>query len=184
MRSLILIAVSAAFLLLAGYTLTRPEAPPVFGQVPDFSLMNFDGMELTKASLAQKNWLINFFFTSCPKICPATSARLRELAEEMRTRPDFAILSISVDPERDDLAALNAYHARFAPADVVWNFARADAGRIEALEHGLMVEGGDSAELHSGRIILIDKLGQIRGYFRAEDQEDLETLRDILPRLD
>lgn len=73
----------------------------IFGEVPDFSLVERDKRRISRADLREKVWIANFIYTHCTDTCPLQSAQIARLQEEFKTEPDIRFVSITVDPEQD-----------------------------------------------------------------------------------
>jgi len=117
---------------------TRPlEGLKVFGTVPGFSLIQRDGRQVTLADLRGKVWIANFIYTHCTDTCPLQSAQMARLQEELKSEPDFRLVSITVDPEQDTPETLTEYATRFGADRERWLFL---TGAKRAL-YALAVEG-------------------------------------------
>ena len=185
--TLLLVAGAAAY-----QRLRRPEPPPTLGQVPDFQLTNRDGRTVRLSDLAGKPWIADFIFTRCPASCPIMTTRMARVNRELSDDFDFRLVSISVDPEHDTPEVLRRYAESFqAPDD--WLFLTGGRDEIFRLSKDGFKLGIDDNPapaptgephpepiLHSTRFVLVDGEGQIRGYYNAFSDEDLEKLeRDL-----
>lgn len=185
-----------ALLLVAAATLLqrmrRPEPLPVYGQLPEFSLVNRDGRTIRLEDLAGAPWVADFIFTRCPASCPMMSARMARLERSLPRDLDLLLVSISVDPEHDTPEVLERY-ARKYQAPERWLFLtgeREDVRKlsIEGFKLGLEMDpppemAGPEPILHSTRFVLVDGEGRIRGYYEAFDEASTEKLRRDLLRL-
>jgi len=122
----------------------------VMGQVPQFSLTNQDNKNITQDSYKGKVYVLEFFFASCPSICPVMNKNMLKLQQQFGKNPDFAIASITIDPEKDTAEVLKE-HAQSLGSNKGFN--------IYAGESKDKVNGGFE---HSGLFALIDKKGNIR----------------------
>lgn len=192
----------AALWLLASACGGPPDGDglPVLWEAPDFALVDQRGDTLRTADLQGTAWVAHFFFTSCEGVCPATTARMAglrdSLAADGRLGNEVRLVSISVDPARDTVAALRAYAARFGgspPSE--WAFltgASPEAVR-RLLQEGFRVTAGpapaepdaDAAYQvnHSPRLELIDPEGRIRATYDATDPGAIEQLRSDLGKV-
>jgi protein SCO1/2 len=168
----------------------RPPAPPVLGQVPDFTFTNRDGRTIRRADLAGAPWLADFVFTRCAASCPLISLRMQRLDRELPPDLGVRLVSFTVDPDYDTPQVLEAYAKSYA-APGRWLFL---TGPREQL-HDLIRQGfklaidmapppGAASEkepiLHSTRFVLVDGRGAIRGYYDAFDEESMGRLvRDL-----
>ena len=98
------------------------EQLAVYGQVPDFSLLERSGRSVTRANLLGKVWIANFFYTECTDTCPLQSANMARLQDDLAGEPDVGLVSISVDPEHDTPEVLSEYAARFGADPDHWLF--------------------------------------------------------------
>ena len=159
----------------------RNDKLPVFGQVPDFSLVRENGQKISNADLRGKVWIANFIFTHCSGICPLMSAGMSSLVNQLGAQPVLRFISFSVDPERDTPAVLSEYAKRFkAPADR-WFFLTGDKAQIYRLSNQHFHLGAaeiapeerealDQSVRHSAKFALVDQKGQIRGYYDSDGQ--------------
>jgi protein SCO1 len=98
------------------------ETLAVYGQIPEFALIERSGRRITLADLHGKVWIANFFYTECPDTCPLQSAHMARLQDELASEPDVRLVSISVDPEHDTPEVLAEYAARFEADPDRWLF--------------------------------------------------------------
>ncbi|MBI4608817.1 MAG: SCO family protein [Candidatus Rokubacteria bacterium] len=98
------------------------EKLEVYGQVPDFSLIERGGRRITLANLRGKVWIVNFFYTECTDTCPLQSANMARLQADLSAEADVKLVSISVDPEHDTPEVLSEYAARFRADPERWLF--------------------------------------------------------------
>jgi len=160
---------------------------PVLGPekhfVGNFKFRNQRGEEIIRASWADKIIVANYFFTSCPSICPKLMSGLRKIRS--RETKNVLINSFTVDPVRDSIGRLRDYAEKHGIPDgwqlltgdkiSLYRFARTDL-LIDATDG----DGGPQDFIHSDKLVLIDPLGQIRGYYTGTDEADLNRLtRDI-----
>ena len=185
---------SRALALLLVAAACAPPAPPrpPLGQVPDFRLLERSGQAVTRGDLLGRPWVADFIFTSCAGVCPAMTARMARLRREAPAG-QVRFVSFTVDPARDTPEVLARYAAK-AGAGPDWLFvtgpqkdlhALATAGfKLAAMEVPLGQEqGADGPFLHSGKFVLVDREGAIRGYYDSDDEEEMGALARDLPRM-
>ncbi|MGQ4809311.1 hypothetical protein NKDENANG_02727 [Candidatus Entotheonellaceae bacterium PAL068K] len=97
-----------------------------YGLVPDFTLIERSGRQVSKADLLGKVWVVNFMFTRCVDTCPLESRHMARLQEAFVDEPDARWVSITVDPDYDTPAALIRYAATFAAHPQRWLFLTGD----------------------------------------------------------
>ena len=162
-------------------TAAETETLPVFGEVPDFSLIQANGEKFTNADLKGKVWAADFIFTRCSGICPLMSGRMSSIANELQGEPDMRFVSFSVDPDYDTPEILAKYAERFKAPSGRWIFLTGDKARIFRLSNqhfhlGLSDispeerEALDQSVRHSAKFVLIDQQGKIRGYYDSDEQ--------------
>ena len=113
------------------------ERLEVYGEVPDFALIERSGRRITRADLLGKVWITNFIYTDCTETCPLQSAHLARLQAELRGEPDLRLVSITVDPEHDTPEVLAEYAARYRADPGRWLFL---TGRREVI-YRLAIDG-------------------------------------------
>jgi len=155
----------------------------VIGKVPNFSLTNFDGEEVTSSILDNKITIVNFMFTQCEDACLIMSENLSLLQERFAQSNDIQFLSITTDPDFDSLEILNDYQRKYSKKNN-WFFARGNIIDIINLsEKGFFLSAKLLPAGHSTRLILVDQNNQIRKYYEGtvdvnifEMQSDIVTL--------
>src|SRR5262245_16293710 len=181
-------------------------APAVLATLPAFTLTDQAGRSFGTRELAGKVWVADFVFTACQQACPLLSQRMQELGRRTRALgPDFHLVSISVDPERDTPARLAEYAARYGANPLRWSFLTGSAAAIEApvttgfkagmgREAGTAQAGaGGGARAGAGgetffqifrgeNLVLVDRALRIRGYFPATP-EGLDRLVEAIGRV-
>jgi len=166
---------------------------PVLGQINDFRLTNQEGREITSREFAGSVLLVNFIFTRCPNICPMMTSKMAKIQERLKgTAKSIQLLSISVDPSHDTPEVLKEYGKKFNADFKLWTFLTGPMEEIRrvvvddfktALD-GEAGEPGDMSGLmeitHGEHFALVDQIGQVRGYRRIQNQEDIDAvIRDF-----
>lgn len=172
----------------------RQEPPlPSFGPAPQFALTDQHGQPFGSAELGSRVALGNFIYTSCTDTCPLLSANMARLQEPLKAEGLFggkvALLSFSLDPERDSPQVLAAYGERFSVDSVGWKMLTGQAealGQVAQdfkLGRPILLPPSPQSPLinlaHSNRFVLIDGVGQVRAYYRGEELNPDEVMRDI-----
>lgn len=140
-----------------------------FSKVPDFEFINQDGKTITNKSYEGKVYVVEFFFTTCPSICPIMNQKMLKIQEEFFGNPDFGIASISITPEIDTPEVLKTYAQNKGIQHRHWNLL---TGKEDDVVYALANNGfklyagkGDADHggfEHSGLFALVDKEGFIR----------------------
>jgi protein SCO1 len=152
-----------------------------YGTVPVFQLTNQNGQPFGSAQLAGKIWIADFIYTTCPGPCPMISSRMSELQKPLE-KTDVHLVSFSVDPEKDTPAVLRGYAEKLQAEPGRWDFLTGPKSAIHKLSHDgfkLAVSDGSDAQgipVHSTRMVLVDRHGQIRGYYDATEADAITRL--------
>jgi protein SCO1 len=182
--SLLIISAVGLFWLLS-VAFGRKNELPVLGEpghvAGSFSFINQDGKPITDKTVNNKVTVVEYFFTSCPSICPLMNKNLKEVYETFKTTPDFMILSHTIDPERDSVPVLKAYAGRFDAATPVWQFLTGEKNSLyKCASEDYLLSAGDSANtnfIHTQYVALLDGKRQIRGFYDM-------TARENIPKID
>jgi protein SCO1/2 len=152
-----------------------------YGTVPHFQLVNQDGQPFDSTQLAGKIWIADFIYTTCPGPCPMISTRMSELQKPLE-KTDVHLVSFSVDPEKDTPEVLRGYAEKLQAELQHWDFLTGPKSAIYKLSHDgfkLAVSDGSDAEgipVHSTRMVLVDRHGEIRGYYDATEADAVTKL--------
>lgn len=176
---LVVVALLAALALVAAVgrwvrQAPAPSAPPAIA-IPPFALTERSGAQVTDQALRGKVWIAGFVFTRCTTICPRLAAVMSGLQAPLRALPggeDARLVAISVDPEHDAPPVLAAWAERFQADPARWLFLTGDRTAIWTLaEQGFKLpvqkEAGTPGHLilHSPKLVLVDRAGEVRGWF-------------------
>ena len=137
-------------------------------KVPDFKFINQDGDTITNEDYLGKVYIVEFFFTTCPSICPVMSKNLVTLQEEFKDSDNFAIASFTIDPEHDTPQVLKQYAENYGVTNPDWHFLTGDRQKIYELANtGFGIYANEDETVpggfaHSGLFALIDKEGYVR----------------------
>ncbi|WP_184498413.1 SCO family protein [Algoriphagus iocasae] len=150
--------------------------------IPDFTFINQDGQPAGKADMEGKITIVDFFFTSCPSICPVMSEEMERVNDMFRDEPRVQILSISIDPEFDTPEILKEYAERHHAESGKWDFLSGDKlTTYELARCGFVIPALDGQGIpdnfvHSDKFTLVDEQGRIRGYYSGTNREDVDLL--------
>jgi protein SCO1 len=188
--SMITILAVGIFWILSGFFERKIELP-VFGEpghrAGSFSFINQDGKPITEKSVQNKVRVAEYFFTSCPSICPMMNRNLKEVYEKFKQNPDFMILSHTVDPEKDSVPVLKAYANRLDAMAPGWQFLTGDKNAlyISAVKDYLLsaADSGSSQFIHTQYVALLDKSGRIRGFYDMTSKATVLSLSTDIQQL-
>lgn len=135
-------------------------------KVPDFELTDQNHQKITRNDMLGKVYLVEFFFSQCPTICPVMNTNMKAI-ENAVNRPDFGIISISIDPENDTPETLKQHAQRLGVSSPNWHFLTGDRAYVGRLADEFNIYVGDQEDKgeslnHSGMIALVDQEGNIR----------------------
>ena len=136
-------------------------------QMPPFKLINQDSLEVDSSSLSGKVVILDFFFTTCPTICPIMSRNMALLQNEFKSSP-VELISITINPRYDTPEVLRTYLENYGTLNSNWNLLTGDReGIYEIAREGFYLYTEENDEVaggfeHSGMFALIDKEGYIR----------------------
>ncbi|WP_426486407.1 SCO family protein [Flavobacterium sp. 2] len=138
------------------------------GPAPKFELTNQDGAKVSNQTYKGKVYVLEFFFTTCPSICPKMNLSMLEIEKTFFGNPNFGIVSITIDPGHDTPAVLKDHAKLLGVKSSNWNFLTGDKATIMDLSNkGFNLYAGENDKVnggfeHSGLFALIDKDGKIR----------------------
>lgn len=168
-------------LLILGQTPAEAKLAPDFGRVPEFTLTDAAGREFRRSDL-RGPWIADFIYARCSSQCPIVTEKLRDISAKL---PGVRVVSFSVDP--DDKPADLARFAKQHRAN--WTFLTGKPGEVERLcTKGFRLPAGKSSDslepmLHSTKLVLVDPVGAIRGYFDSEDEASIRQLTELASSL-
>ncbi len=142
-------------------------------KVPDFQLTDQNNKKITNRDMLGKVYLVEFFFSRCPTICPVMNTNMRAIEDEIND-PDFGIVSISIDPENDTPELLKEHAQRIGVKSPNWHFLTGNRDYIGKLADQFNIYVGDKEDEseslnHSGMIALVDKEGNIRCRYNRDN---------------
>ena len=153
--------------------------------ISDFSLTNQNGETITQEDYKDKIYIADFFFTTCPTICPIMTKNMADLQKELKG-DEVMLLSHSVTPEIDSVAQLKKYALEKGIDDSKWNLVTGDKKQIYELARKSYLavktdgDGGPFDMIHTENFILVDKERRIRGFYDGTKKEDMEQLLEDL----
>ncbi|MEM8896195.1 MAG: SCO family protein [Bacteroidota bacterium] len=158
-------------------------------KVKNFAFLNQDSVIVTNQTFVDKVYVTDFFFTTCPTICPKMKQQMLRVYDEYESNPEVAILSHTIDPKHDTVAVLRDYAARLGVSSDKWHFVTGDKDDIyEISESSYMVTAAEDANepggyIHSGAFLLVDKERRIRGVYDGTVPEQVDLLIKDIDRL-
>jgi protein SCO1/2 len=150
--------------------------------VAKFSFVNQDSVWITNTSFKNKIYVADFFFTSCPTICPKMKKQMLRVYDKYENIDQLMILSHTIDPTHDNVAVLKDFSDALGVSSDKWHFVTGDEDTIYELgEKSYMVTTGEDATaaggyIHSGAFLLVDNLGRIRGVYDGTEEDQVTML--------
>ncbi len=160
-----------------------------YHRIAPFKLVNQNGDTITEANYENKIYIADFFFTTCPSICPIMTENMVIIQKEILNDPDILLLSHSVTPEIDSVPQLKKYALEKEVIDSKWNLVTGDKKQIYELARKsyLVVktdgDGGPYDMIHTENFVLVDQKKRIRGYYDGTKKVEIEKLLDDLATL-
>ncbi len=142
-------------------------------RVPNFSFLNQDSLLITNKDYLGKVYLVEFFFTTCPTICPVMTKNLVELQDAFKEYPEFGVASFTINPRYDTSHVLKSYAEKYGVTDPDWHFMTGNRDEIYTLaQEGFYIVANEVEDApggfeHSGMFALVDK----QGYIRSRDDQ-------------
>ncbi|WP_430965762.1 SCO family protein [Spongiimicrobium sp. 2-473A-2-J] len=137
-------------------------------KVPAFAFHNQDSLLITDTDYLGKVYIVEFFFTTCPTICPIMNKNLVELQDAFKEFENFGVASFTIHPEHDTPSVLKAYSEKYGVTNLDWHFLTGDRALIYELANNgfnifaAQVPNAPGGFEHSGMFALVDKKGYIR----------------------
>lgn len=150
--------------------------------VSDFELINQNGKKITQDDYKSKIYVTDFFFTSCPTICPVMFNNMAKIQKEFQDDDEIMLLSLSVTPELDSVPRLREYADRKGVIDSKWNVTTGDKKHIYELARKSYFAATDEGDgglqdfIHTSNFVLVDEQKQIRGIYNGIDDEEIRRL--------
>ena len=154
--------------------------------VKDFNLINQNGNVITSKDYENKIYVVDFFFTRCPSICPIMTDNMKLVQDEYIDDNNIMLLSLSVTPDIDNIEVLKNYAIEKGVNDLKWNITTGSKKHIYELarkSYFAVIDQGDGGLqdfIHTPNFVLVDTKKQIRGiYDGTEDKEISRLIKDI-----
>jgi len=154
--------------------------------IANFSLTNQNGQIITQKDYENKIYIADFFFTTCPTICPIMTKNMAGIQAQIINDDDILLLSHSVTPVIDSVSQLKKYALEKGVEDSKWNLVTGDKKQIYQLARKSYLavkndgDGGPYDMIHTENFILVDKERRIRGFYDGTKSEEIEKLMDDL----
>ena len=158
------------------------QGDTLYHKIPDFKFLNQDSLWISEKNMAGKIYVADFFFTTCPTICPKMKTQLLRIYDKFAEDDRVRILSHTIDPEYDGVRVLKEYAKKLNITSPRWNLLTGKKTDIYRLgEKSYMVTAQEDANevggfVHSGAFILVDQNRHVRGIYDGTKEEDVNHL--------
>jgi protein SCO1/2 len=146
-----------------------------------FQMTDSEAHPFDSKMLKGKLWVADFIYTNCPGPCSRMSSEMHKLHQQVSGEKDLYLISISVDPQHDSPRVLDDFAHRFGGPARDWIFLTGSPDIVHMLAHDVFHLGDLIGKMdHSTKFTLVDKQGDIRGYYSSTDREGIPALlRDL-----
>ncbi|MDF2159220.1 SCO family protein [Algoriphagus sp. CAU 1675] len=162
----------------------------VYHKIADFSFTNQLGETVDNSVVEGKVYVADFFFTTCPTICPIMKKEMLRVYDAYKDNPNFKILSHSIDPSHDTQEVLKDYAEKLGVDNAdTWNFLTGEAekiyeiGQTSYLTTAMEDQNEPGGFLHSGAFVLVDQKGRIRGVYDGTKADQVDRLIRDIPKI-
>ena len=153
-----------------------------YHKIKDFSMKNQNGRIITQEFYNDKIYVADFFFTTCPTICPIMTENMSYVQEKIKNDSDVLLLSFSVTPEIDSVEQLKKYALEKNVIDSKWNLVTGNKKDIYNLARTSYLvaktngDGGKYDMIHTENFVLVDKEKRIRGFYDGTNSKEMDQL--------
>lgn len=169
---------------------TELDGTVIEHRIRDFMFTDQLGRAVGSADVDGKVYLTDFFFTSCPSICPKVKKQMLRIYDKVLNNDDILLVSHTIDPKRDTPDALKVYADNMEINHDKWRFLTGDKEELLDIADDYFVAAYEDPEApggfdHSGKVILLDKAGRIRSFGDGTSPKEIDKLMkdiDILLR--
>jgi protein SCO1/2 len=168
----------------------KEVADTIYPKIPNFTYINQDSIKITSSSMKGKVWIADFFFTSCPSICPKMTSQMKRLSiltKDLDKHIQF--ISFSINPTYDGPSKLREYRKHYGITAKNWEFLTGDEEATHALgvdyfqvfaNKDIESAGGYA---HSPAFVLVDKEGYVRGVYIGTETKQVDLLQKDVRKL-
>ena len=157
-----------------------------YHKIADFKLTNQNGESISERDYQNSIYIADFFFTTCPSICPIMTINMVDLQQFILNDENIKLLSFSVTPEIDSVAQLKKYAQEKGVIDAKWNLLTGDKKEIYTLARKSYFvvkddgDGGPHDMIHTENFVLVDPDKRIRGYYDGTSRTAMDSLKQDL----
>lgn len=174
--------------ILGNHDVNDTTGDTIYHQIPDFTFVNQDSNEVTNATFTGKIYVSDFFFTSCPTICPKVKKQMLRLHEKYKDDDRFVMISHTIDVKRDTVERLKHYAKNLGVTAEKWHFVTGEKSDIYEIAEDYMSIAVEDPRApggfdHSGWLILIDENRHIRSFCNGTEEEPVTRFMEDIDYL-
>jgi len=153
-----------------------------YHRISEFSLTNQNGENITEKNYENKIYIADFFFTTCPTICPIMTDNMAYLQKKLLNDTNILLVSFSVTPNIDNVETLKKYAIKKGVLDTKWNLLTGIKKDIYSLARRSFLvakndgDGGKYDMIHTENFVLVDKEKRIRGFYDGTNNKEMAKL--------
>jgi protein SCO1 len=157
----------------------------IYPTIAAFHFVNQNGDKVSNADFENKIYVVDFFFTHCPTICPKVTAQMLRVHDRFKDSSAVLLLSHSIDPKNDTIGRLKEYAGKLGVVAPKWHFVTGEKDSIYSIADDYFSIAKESPNApggfdHSGRLILVDKQRRVRSFCDGTDAKDVDRfMKDI-----
>jgi protein SCO1 len=160
----------------------------IYPTIPSFEFTNQNNRKVNNATFENKIYVVDFFFTHCPTICPKVTAQMLRVHDRFKDSSGVMLLSHTIDPKNDTIGRLKEYATKLGVDAPKWHFVTSEQDSIYAIADDYFSIAKVSPNSpggfdHSGRLILVDKKRHVRAFCDGTDAKDVDRFMDDIVRL-
>lgn len=161
----------------------------VYRAIPDFRFASQYGDTVTAATLNGKIYVADFFFTTCPTICPKMKVQLKRVYAKYKGNPAVMLLSHTIDPNHDTVPVLKEFAQELGITGRQWLFVTGDREKIYDIGQNFYMvtakqdESAAGGVVHSGAFVLVDKAKHVRGVYDGTTEDGVDRLMTDMDKL-
>jgi protein SCO1/2 len=164
------------------------DGDTIYHTIPDFSFIDQDSQIITNKTFEGQAYVVDFFFISCPSICPKTTKQMLRIHDRFKNTDGISLVAHSIDPKRDTVAALKKYAHNLDVSSKKWHFLTGDKDELLDIADDYFNSAFEDADApggfdHSGRFILVDKNRHIRSFCDGTDPGDVDRFMEDIQKL-
>lgn len=157
-------------------------------QIRDFEFINQDSQLVNNETFAGKAYVVDFFFISCPTICPKLTKQMLRIHNQFEKEDRLLLLSHSIDTKYDTIPRLKAYAENLGVSSDKWHFVTGEKDDIFSITEDYFSVAFEDSDApggfdHSGYIVLVDPNGHVRAYANGTDPDSVDDFMNDIKRL-